>query len=81
MKPLSTLMKPLDSIHFETKKKVRASTERSDVLSVPAASVVGESVAAMEIYRALTLTVDCLTLRNLKKGAQELRRRNLGRFL
>ena len=51
MKPIPTLMKPLKSVDITTKKPVNASTERSDICAVPAASVVCEAVVAFEIAR------------------------------
>ena len=53
MKPIPTLMKPLPSIDLETKKTEEASTERSDVCAVPAASVVGEAVVAPVLANAI----------------------------
>jgi len=52
MKPISTLKKPLSSVNIKTKKPVSASVERSDVCAVPAAGVIGEAVAAIEIANA-----------------------------
>ncbi len=53
MKPIPTLMKPLQSIDFATGKVARAAVERSDICAVPAASVVGESIIAWELATAL----------------------------
>lgn len=53
MKPIPTLYKPLQSVDIETKEKFEASIERSDICAVPAASVVGEAVVAIEIANAL----------------------------
>ncbi len=52
MKPISTLMKPLHSVNIETKGKVSASVERSDVCAVPAGAVIGEAVVALELADA-----------------------------
>ncbi len=52
MKPLSTLMRPLDSVDMITKQPVKAHIERSDVCAVPAASVVGEAVLALVLADA-----------------------------
>jgi chorismate synthase len=52
MKPISTLMDGLNTIDIDTKKQVKASTERSDVCAVPAAGVVGEAVLAFVIAKA-----------------------------
>ncbi len=53
MKPISTLAKPLASINLKTKQPEAADYERSDVCAVPAASVIIESVVALEVARAL----------------------------
>jgi len=55
MKPIATLKKPLSSINIKTKKAFKATVERSDVCAVPAAGVVAESVAAVEIANAMIL--------------------------
>ncbi|MBQ4212535.1 MAG: chorismate synthase, partial [Selenomonas sp.] len=53
MKPIPTLMTPLNSIDIETKEAVLACKERSDTCAVSAASVVGESMAAFVIAQAI----------------------------
>ncbi len=53
MKPISTLMQPLASVDVTTGLPAGASTERSDVCAVPAASVVGQAEVAFQIARAL----------------------------
>lgn len=52
MKPIPTLYKPLRSVDIESKEAFEATVERSDVCAVPAAAVVAESVAAIEIANA-----------------------------
>jgi chorismate synthase len=52
MKPIPTLYKPLKSVDIISKEAFDAAVERSDVCAVPAASVVVESVVAMEIANA-----------------------------
>ena len=51
MKPISTLLQGMDSVNLVTKKPERSDYERSDVCSVPAASVVVENVVAFEVAR------------------------------
>ena len=51
MKPIPTLRKSLPSVDFETREASPATYQRSDVTSVPAASVVGEAVVALELSR------------------------------
>lgn len=51
MKPISTLLKGLDSVNLLTLAAERSDYERSDVCAVPAASVVVENVVAFEVAR------------------------------
>lgn len=53
MKPIPTLTKPLRSVDISTREGVRAGKERSDVVAVPAASVVGEAMLAIVLADAL----------------------------
>ncbi len=53
MKPIPTLRKPLASVNFQTKEPTLAGYERSDVCVVPAASVVGEAMVAIELCKAM----------------------------
>jgi len=46
MKPICTLLKPLDSVNINTKKSAKAAVERSDIAVVEAAGVVAEAVSA-----------------------------------
>ncbi len=52
MKPISTLLKGMDSVDLESRESQRSDYERSDISAVPAASVVAENVVAFEIARA-----------------------------
>jgi chorismate synthase len=52
-KPISTLMKPLQSVNIETKEPFKAEVIRSDVIAVPAAGVAAEAIAAFEIALAM----------------------------
>ena len=47
IKPIPTLLKPLDSINIKTKEPQKAIYERSDVCVLPAASVVAEHMTAI----------------------------------
>ena len=53
MKPISTLLKPLQSVDLNTKEVSAAAYERSDVCAVSAAGVVMENVIAFEVARSL----------------------------
>ena len=52
MKPLPTLMRPLDSVDLETGESAQALVERSDVQAVEALAVVAEAAVAFELARA-----------------------------
>ncbi len=51
MKPISTVMRPLDSVDIDSKKAEKAFRERSDVCAVPAAGVVAEQMVAYTVAR------------------------------
>ena len=52
MKPLPTLMRPLDSVDLATGEQASALVERSDVQAVEALAVVAEAAVAFELARA-----------------------------
>jgi chorismate synthase len=52
MKPLPTLMRPLQSVDLQTGEPAEALVERSDVSAVEALAVVAEAVVAFELARA-----------------------------
>jgi len=52
MKPISTLLRGMDSVNLKTLAPERSDYERSDICAVPAASVVAENVVAFEVARA-----------------------------
>ncbi|MCB9894995.1 MAG: chorismate synthase [Planctomycetes bacterium] len=53
MKPISTLMNPLQTVDVSTGKAAKASTERSDTCAVPAAAIVAECAVAIVLAQAL----------------------------
>ncbi|HWP85657.1 MAG TPA: chorismate synthase, partial [Terriglobia bacterium] len=53
LKPISTLRRPLQSVHMETKEAVKAAYERSDVCVVPAAGVAAEAMVGLVLARCL----------------------------
>lgn len=83
-KPISTLMRPLDTINIETGETAKAQSERSDVTAVPAIGVIAEAMVAVVLADAMLEkfggdTLDDLRqaydayLRRLKKRWDELR--------
>jgi len=53
MKPISTLMKPLDSVDLRTGEATPAHIERADTCAVPAAAVIAESLLALVLAGAV----------------------------
>ncbi len=51
MKPIPTLGKPLKTVDLKTGQPADAARERADVCALPAASVVGRAVVALELAR------------------------------
>ncbi len=49
MKPISTVMRPLDTVNVVSKEPEKAFRERSDVCAVPAAAIVGEQMVAFAL--------------------------------
>lgn len=52
VKPISTLLTPLDSADLVTREPMKARYERSDICVVPAAGVVGEAMVAIVLWTA-----------------------------
>jgi len=53
MKPISTLMRPLETIDMTTGASAAATAERSDVTAVPAMGVIAEAMAAFVLAGAV----------------------------
>ncbi len=53
MKPISTLMRALDTVDVTTKQPDKAIRERSDVVAVPAAGVVAEQMVAIVLAQEM----------------------------
>jgi chorismate synthase len=53
MKPISTLMTPLQTVDLKSGKAAQAQSERSDVTAVPALGVIGEAVMALVLGSAM----------------------------
>ena len=70
LKPISTLRRPLGSVHFETREPVKAAYERSDVCVVPAAGVAAEAMVALTIARLVIDKFGGDSLRELQRNFQ-----------
>lgn len=53
MKPISTLMQPLQTVDVRTGERAEAAAERSDVTAVPAMGVIAEAMTALVLADAL----------------------------
>ena len=78
MKPIPTLMKPLQTVDIATKLPTAAGKERSDTCAIWAAEVVGEAMAAIVTADAIVEKFGgdalCDTLTNLKNYRARLAR-------
>jgi len=79
MKPLSTLMRPLDTVDVVTKQSAAALRERSDVCAVPAAGVVAEQMVAWVLAAEIMRMFGGDTVADLT-GAADAHRRRLAGF-
>jgi chorismate synthase len=70
MKPISTLMNPLDSVNVSTRKISKAATERSDICVVEAAGVVAEATAAFVLAQALLEKFGSDSLSDIKEAVK-----------
>ena len=75
MKPIATLMNPLDSVNISTKKSAKAAIERSDVCVVESAGVVAESACALILTDAFLEKFGSDSLGDIKKAYANYRDR------
>ncbi len=68
MKPISTVMRPLQTVDVETRQPHKAFRERSDVCAVPAAGVVAEQMVAFVLAQEIQRMVGGDTVDDLKSG-------------
>lgn len=68
MKPISTLMQPLNTINFDTGEPAKAQSERSDVTAVPAMGVIAEAMVAVVLANAMAESFGGDTLADLKRN-------------
>ena len=75
MKPIPTLMNPLDTVNLDTLECEEASRERSDVCAVPAAAVVAEGEVAMVLANAYLDAFGDTSLADLKANLEHYQAR------
>lgn len=78
VKPVATLLKPLDSVNLLTGEIDKAHIERSDVAILPRAGIVGEAMVALVLADALLTTFGGDTIDDLKAAVARRRERSRG---
>ncbi len=66
MKPIPTLMQPLQTVNIKNKKPEKAFKERSDVCAVASASVIAENVCALELLKFIQIKFGGDSIKELK---------------
>jgi len=80
MKPISTLMSPIESVDLSTMKKVDARRERSDFVAVPACAVIAESMLAWSIAKFFLQKFGGDSLEELKDNYSSYNKKLFGRL-
>lgn len=75
MKPLPTLMRPLDSVDLATGQPTKAHAERSDVCAVSAAAIVLEAAVAFELATVIRMQFGAQFMNDVRDGMQAYRDR------
>jgi chorismate synthase len=75
MKPISTLMRPLETVDVTTREPAKAFRERSDVCAVPAAGVVAEQMVAYVLANEALRSFGGDTVKDLVTTANAYRAR------
>ncbi|MGA9770303.1 MAG: chorismate synthase [Blastocatellia bacterium] len=68
LKPISTLRRPLASVDVVTKEESAAAFERSDIVAVPAAGVIGEAMVAIILADAAREKFGGDSLKEMKRN-------------
>ncbi len=80
MKPIATLMSPIESVNLSTMKKVDARRERSDFVAVPACAVIAESMLAWSIAKFFLQKFGGDSLEELKDNYLSYNKKLFGRI-
>jgi len=80
MKPIATLMSPIESVNLSTMKKVDARRERSDFVAVPACAVIAESMLAWSIAKYFLHKFGGDSLEELKDNYSSYNKKLFGRI-
>ncbi|GAJ26438.1 chorismate synthase [Liquorilactobacillus sucicola DSM 21376 = JCM 15457] len=74
MKPIPTLYKALQSVNLKTREVQKANVERSDTTAIVPASIVIESVIAIELAKIITDTFESSNMHRLQEELADYRR-------
>jgi len=80
MKPIATLMSPIESVNLSSMKKVDARRERSDFVAVPACAVIAESMLAWSIAKYFLQKFGGDSLEELKDNYTTYNKKLFGRI-
>ena len=80
MKPIATLMSPIESVNLSTMKKVDARRERSDFVAVPACAVISESMLAWSLAKFFLQKFGGDSLEELKDNYKTYNKKLFGRI-
>ena len=80
MKPIATLMSPIESVNLSTMKKVDARRERSDFVAVPACAVIAESMLAWSLAKLFLQKFGGDSLEELKDNYTTYNKKLFGRI-
>jgi len=75
MKPISTVMQPLDTVDVVTREPEKAFRERSDVCAVPAAGVVAEQMVAIVLAQEMQRKFGGDTIGDMTEALEAYRKR------
>ena len=75
MKPISTVMRPLDTVEVGSQEATKAFRERSDVCAVPAAAVVMEQMVAVTVAQEVQRKFGGDTIGDLQDAVAAYRKR------
>lgn len=80
MKPIATLMSPIESVDLSTMRKVNARRERSDFVAVPACAVIAESMLAWVIAEHLIIKFGGDSMEETKDNFNSYTKKLFGRI-
>jgi chorismate synthase len=80
MKPIATLMSPIESVNLSTMKKIDARRERSDFVAVPACAVIAESMLAWSIAKFFLQKFGADSMEELKDNYTTYNKKLFGRI-